>query len=341
MSIVSNNIKYLRRLHGLTQEQFSRRIGIKRSLLGAYEESRANPNLDNLMTMARTFNVTVDQLLKSDLRKIRETPELSYPAKDNVSSAATTTIAPPIPKEVEPQLLAEVFETHYTPPPTIANNQPIVNNWTPPALPKPPAPEPAKQPEILIQNTPISTPPAVFNNSFEQTSINNALPMNERQSNKAQQIQVVNQSQMVEYMAKCQNADYVSQLPVFQLPFFPDGHFRAFEAGDDFAFKGGYLIGQFAKNWYDVVDGKNYVLIARGLGAVYRRLYNQVKIKGTLLLTSDLSAIPTFEIPLKEVVEVWEVKAFFSTILPEPTVSLEHFRHLVGQMQEELDRIKR
>ena len=48
MSIVSNNIKYLRRLNGLTQEQFARRIGIKRSLLGAYEEARANPNLENL-----------------------------------------------------------------------------------------------------------------------------------------------------------------------------------------------------------------------------------------------------------------------------------------------------
>jgi transcriptional regulator with XRE-family HTH domain len=50
MSIVSNNIKYLRRLNGLTQEQFARKIAIKRSLLGAYEEARANPNLTNLKT---------------------------------------------------------------------------------------------------------------------------------------------------------------------------------------------------------------------------------------------------------------------------------------------------
>ncbi len=333
MSIVSNNIKYLRRLHGLTQEQFSRRIGIKRSLLGAYEESRANPNLDNLMTMARTFNVTVDQLLKSDLRKIRETPNLSFPDKEHAASSSA--IKPPIPKEVEPQTLEDVFDQFYTPPSTTPKPQQPTVNWSPrpvPEPPKPPAPEPVVQ-------TVVST--NVFNNNFDTSIPSTISNTTEIRQPKAQQIQIVKLSQMVEYISKCQNAEYISQLPIFQLPFLPDGHYRAFEAGDDFAFKGGYLIAQFVKNWYDIVDGKNYVLIARGLGAVYRRIYNQVKIKGTLLLTSDLSTIPTFEIPIKEVMEVWEVKSFFSTTLPEPTVSLEHFRHLVGQMQEELDRIKK
>ena len=331
MSIVSNNVKYLRRLHGLTQEQFARRIGIKRSLLGAYEESRANPNLDNLMTMARTFNVTVDQLLKSDLRKIRETPNLSFP--DKINPATDSSIKSPIAKETEPQALAEVFEQFYTPPPEAP--KPPQTSWFPqptPEPPKPPAPEPPK-PEPVPSN--------VFNNSFEAMPPPSAIPVSEMRQNMKQQIQIVKQSLMVEYISKCQNAEYISQLPVFQNPFLPDGHYRAFEAGDDFAFKGGYLIAQFVKNWYDIIDGKNYVLIARGLGGVYRRLYNQVKIKGTLLLTSDVATIPTFEISIKDVVEVWEVKAFFSNMLPEPTVSLEHFRHLVGQMQEELDRIKK
>ncbi|RYF61870.1 MAG: XRE family transcriptional regulator, partial [Cytophagaceae bacterium] len=63
MTLVSNNIKYLRKLNGLTQEQFSQRIGIKRSLLGAYEEARANPNWNTLITIAKLFNTSVDQLL--------------------------------------------------------------------------------------------------------------------------------------------------------------------------------------------------------------------------------------------------------------------------------------
>jgi len=121
----------------------------------------------------------------------------------------------------------------------------------------------------------------------------------------------------------------------------PSGTYRAFEAGDDFMYPGSFLIGQHIGNWYDIADSKLYVLISRNLGMVSRRVYNQVKIKGTLLLSSDNATIPTFEVPLKDVLEVWEIKAFFSAILPEPTVSLDHLRHLVSQMQEELNRIKK
>ena len=41
MTLISNNIKVLRKKAGFTQEQLSAKIGIKRSVLGAYEEGRA------------------------------------------------------------------------------------------------------------------------------------------------------------------------------------------------------------------------------------------------------------------------------------------------------------
>lgn len=67
MSIVSNNIKALRKQLGFTQEQFAERIGIKRSLLGAYEEGRADPRLNNLQNMAKEFGVSVDLLISKDV----------------------------------------------------------------------------------------------------------------------------------------------------------------------------------------------------------------------------------------------------------------------------------
>ena len=48
MSLVSENIKFFRKQLGFTQEQLALRIGIKRSLLGAYEEGRAEPGLETL-----------------------------------------------------------------------------------------------------------------------------------------------------------------------------------------------------------------------------------------------------------------------------------------------------
>jgi transcriptional regulator with XRE-family HTH domain len=121
MSIVSNNIKYLRRLNGLTQEQFARKIAIKRSLLGAYEEARANPNLTNLKNMATAFGVSVDNLLKNDLRRLRETPEMSLPLTTprqmTVSHSGTMPQPTPTrtPGYTEPQPLSKIMETYQQP----------------------------------------------------------------------------------------------------------------------------------------------------------------------------------------------------------------------------------
>lgn len=67
MSTVSKNIKFLRKKERLTQEQLAEKIGIKRSLLGAYEEGRADPRLNNLLAVSKIFNVSVDNLISCDI----------------------------------------------------------------------------------------------------------------------------------------------------------------------------------------------------------------------------------------------------------------------------------
>ena len=72
MSIVSDNIKKYRKKLQLTQGQLSEKLGIKRSLLGAYEEGRADPRLSNLLKMAEVFNTSVDHLITDDSSDIKE-----------------------------------------------------------------------------------------------------------------------------------------------------------------------------------------------------------------------------------------------------------------------------
>ena len=67
MSLAGQNLKYLRKLRGWTQEEFANKIGIKRSLIGAYEEERADPRLDVLEILADMFKLTLDELLLKDL----------------------------------------------------------------------------------------------------------------------------------------------------------------------------------------------------------------------------------------------------------------------------------
>ena len=72
MSVVSENIRFLRKRLGLTQEQFAERIGIKRSLVGAYEEGRADPRLSNLINMAKLFGTSVDIMINKDVSRLSD-----------------------------------------------------------------------------------------------------------------------------------------------------------------------------------------------------------------------------------------------------------------------------
>lgn len=66
-SFAGQNLKYLRKLKGLTQEEFATKLNIKRSLLGAYEEERAEPRIDVLELVSDHFLVSLDDLLRRDL----------------------------------------------------------------------------------------------------------------------------------------------------------------------------------------------------------------------------------------------------------------------------------
>ena len=69
MSYIADNIKTLRKKAGYTQEQFAEKVGIKRSLIGAYEEARAEPRLQTLTKIAQVLEVTTDALINTDLTK--------------------------------------------------------------------------------------------------------------------------------------------------------------------------------------------------------------------------------------------------------------------------------
>ncbi len=67
MSIISSNLKFLRKKRAITQQQFANEIGIKRSLVGAYEEDRADPKYDLLKKLALYFNVSIDALINDTI----------------------------------------------------------------------------------------------------------------------------------------------------------------------------------------------------------------------------------------------------------------------------------
>lgn len=296
MSIISENIKYLRRINGLTQEQFSRRIGVKRPVVGSYEEARANPPIELLKHIANLFGYTVDELVKTDIRRLRRTPDLNI----NFEEKKEEPIADPTP-------IGEILKDFMQK--------------------EPPKPEIANQHSQSITPKPLDyqsdkvLPPLVSKPQFDGG------------------IPYIRRSQFTDYLSRYKDESYIRSLPVCHFPNLPNTTLRAFEAGADFAFEGALLIGELKKNWTEIEDGKNYVLVTKTYGIIYRRVYNQGKIKGTLLLSADNHRFPSNEISVNEVLEAYELKAFYSTKLPEPSISFEKMKHLVEELKFELNRI--
>jgi len=67
MSNISSNLKYLRKKKGHTQQQFADAMEIKRSLIGAYEEDRAEPKYDLLKKIAEYFDLTIDEFINENI----------------------------------------------------------------------------------------------------------------------------------------------------------------------------------------------------------------------------------------------------------------------------------
>ncbi len=75
MPNIANNLKYLRKKKGLTQQQFADEMGIKRASVGAYEEDRAEPKYELLKKIATFYDLTMDELANDTINdKWRPTP---------------------------------------------------------------------------------------------------------------------------------------------------------------------------------------------------------------------------------------------------------------------------
>jgi transcriptional regulator with XRE-family HTH domain len=85
MSIAAQNLKYLRKLRGWTQEEFAVKLKIKRSLLGAYEEERAEPRLEVLELVSDMFRLSLDELLR---KKMQDAKGGSYLSKRRAQKMA-------------------------------------------------------------------------------------------------------------------------------------------------------------------------------------------------------------------------------------------------------------
>ena len=68
MSKIGRNIKKIRAVKKINQNDFANIFGLSRASVGAYEEERAEPKIATILKISEHFKIPVDKLLKSDLQ---------------------------------------------------------------------------------------------------------------------------------------------------------------------------------------------------------------------------------------------------------------------------------
>lgn len=63
---IANRLIELRKKSGLSQEQLAEKLGLSRQAVSKWERAEASPDTDNLICLAKIYNVSLDELLNSD-----------------------------------------------------------------------------------------------------------------------------------------------------------------------------------------------------------------------------------------------------------------------------------
>jgi transcriptional regulator with XRE-family HTH domain len=140
------------------------------------------------------------------------------------------------------------------------------------------------------------------------------------------------------------DADYLRDLPKYQLPFLSKGRtYRAFEISGDSMLPllpGSVVIGEYVDNWNSLKDGAVCVVVSKNEGVVLKKVYNRIAERGTLMLKSNNIAYSPYEIFAEDVLEIWRFSAYVSKDFPEDGNSVADLRKAFARLEDELREIK-
>lgn len=65
---IADRLVALRREHGYSQEELAARLGVSRQAVSKWERAESSPDTDNLITLARLYGTSLDELLLQNTR---------------------------------------------------------------------------------------------------------------------------------------------------------------------------------------------------------------------------------------------------------------------------------
>jgi transcriptional regulator with XRE-family HTH domain len=164
-------------------------------------------------------------------------------------------------------------------------------------------------------------------------------------SNNRENVELVNMRARAGYTNGYSDPEFISTLPVFQLPYLsPERKYRAFQLDGDSMHPiphGAFVIAEFIQNWKEVKDGTPCIVVTEDDGIVFKIVENKLKDEKTLLLKSLNTLYEPYEVKANEVKEVWKFVQYMSKEMPDEQMTPDKLASTVLKMNEQLNLLKK
>ena len=158
-------------------------------------------------------------------------------------------------------------------------------------------------------------------------------------------IELVSSKAKAGYSAGYADPEFIENLPVFSMPFLhKERKYRTFQLSGDSMLPitdGSLVTGEFVQDWTRLKDGTACVVLTRDEGIVFKVVWNHLTQSRTLLLKSLNPLYEPYEVPMKEIVEVWKFVHYISNELPEPGLPRDEIVSSLLKLHAEVDILKR
>lgn len=258
----SQNIKFLRKRKGYTQDQLAQSLEMKRPTLSGYENEVSQPTVQALLIFSKFYKIAIDTLLNINLAKLSE---LQLRQLENGE-------------------------------------------------------------DVYIRGGTLRVLATTINNENDEN------------------IELVNEKAKAGYATGFADPEFISQLPVFQLPFLSkQKKYRTFQLSGDSMLpipEGAWVTGEYVQDWSQIVSGQGYVVFTLDDGIVFKVVENLIAKGGIFRLFSLNPLYEPYELHVSEVKEVWKFVHYISNELPEPVLPQTELLRTVASLKNDMYRIK-
>lgn len=157
-------------------------------------------------------------------------------------------------------------------------------------------------------------------------------------------IELVNEKAKAGYTRGFADTEYISNLPVFNLPFLSkEKSYRTFQITGDSMLPipdGAWVTAEYLTDWNKIKNGKAYIILTLDEGVVFKIIEKDEESKKLRLISLNTNYEP-YLISISEIKEIWEFSNFISSEIPSNISDINSLSHDIFEIKNNIRDLKK